>query len=183
MRRNTPRWDFFICYASEDKSAVAKPLADILASRGLRVWYDDFSLKVGDSLRRKIEHGLERSNFGIVIISPNFFRKEWPQRELDMLVQKQIRSKRKKILPVWHEVDQNAVAKKSLALIDLKAAKTADGLETVANEILKATDNRGSAATEPSSFSCRPSVQEEFLQQTCHPHRCSCEERSLSGSE
>jgi hypothetical protein len=98
-----------------------------------------------------IEHGLERSNFGIVIISPNFFRKEWPQRELDMLVQKQIRSKRKKILPVWHEMDQNAVAKKSLALIDLKAAKTADGLETVANEILKATDNRVSDATEPSS--------------------------------
>src|SRR5437899_2495235 len=51
----------------------------------------------------------------------------------------------------WHEVDQNAVAKKSLALIDLKAAKTADGLETVANEILKATDNRVSDATEPSS--------------------------------
>lgn len=130
---------------------MAKPLADLLTSRGLRIWYDAFSLKVGDSLRRKIEHGLERSNFGIVIISPNFFRKEWPQRELDMLVQKQIRSKRKKILPVWHEVDQDLIAKKSLALVDLKATKTSNGLEKVVDEILASTGKLASVQPETSS--------------------------------
>jgi hypothetical protein len=103
----------------------------------LKIWYDDFSLKVGDSLRRKIEHGLARSKFGIVIISPDFFRKEWTKRELDILVQKEIRSKRKVILPVWHNVNQKIVAKNSLALADAVAVKTSDGLEIVANRILE----------------------------------------------
>jgi len=112
-------------------------------SRGLSIWYDDFSLKVGDSLRREIEHGLARSKFGIVIISPDFFRKEWTQRELDVLVQKEIRSKRKVILPVWHNIDKKTVAKNSLALADVKAAKTSDGLEIVANKILESMPIKG----------------------------------------
>jgi hypothetical protein len=112
-------------------------------AHGLSIWYDDFSLKVGDSLRRKIEHGLAKSKFGIVIISPDFFRKEWTQRELDALVQKEIRSKRKVILPVWHNIDQKTVAKNSLALADVKAAKTSDGLEIVANKILESVPVKG----------------------------------------
>ena len=33
-------------------------LAHALKSRGLQVWYDEFSLKLGDSLRRSIDRGL-----------------------------------------------------------------------------------------------------------------------------
>src|SRR3546814_11969636 len=78
--------DVFICHASEDKDLVARPLAELLRGHGVTVWYDEFSLTVGDSLRRKIDRGLSDSRFGVVLLSPDFFRKEWPQAELDGLV-------------------------------------------------------------------------------------------------
>ena len=79
------KWDAFISHASEDKDDFVRPLADGLKKRGLSVWFDEFELKVGDSLRESIDRGLERSRFGIVVISPHFFKKQWPQNELNGL--------------------------------------------------------------------------------------------------
>jgi TIR domain-containing protein len=52
----------------------------------VNVWYDEFELRIGDSLRRKIDQGLSRSRFGLVVVSHAFFAKNWPQYELDGLV-------------------------------------------------------------------------------------------------
>lgn len=82
------KYDVFISHASEDKEEVAQPLAEQLKQVGLEVWLDEFELKLGDSIRRKIENGLAESRFGIVILSPDYFRKEWPQKELDALIAK-----------------------------------------------------------------------------------------------
>ena len=71
-RENSDEWDVFISHASEDKNAIARPLAEALKAHGLRVWYDEFSLTVGDSLRKKIDQGLSNSHFGIVILSVRF---------------------------------------------------------------------------------------------------------------
>ena len=87
---NETKWDCFISYAGEDRDAVAKPLAEELEKRHIRVWYDQQILLIGDSLRRTIDEGLLRSKFGIVILSPNFFHKNWPQIELDGLVQREV---------------------------------------------------------------------------------------------
>ncbi len=80
--RGKQRWDIFICHATEDKKEIAGPLAKELKARGLEVWYDDFSLKLGDSLRQSIDRGLSQSRFGVVILSSHFFEKHWPQQEL-----------------------------------------------------------------------------------------------------
>jgi hypothetical protein len=82
-RDGTMEWDVFISHASEDKEDFVRPLAESLRRSGLLVWYDDFTLKVGDSLRRSIDQGLAKSRHGIVVISPNFLKKDWPQKELD----------------------------------------------------------------------------------------------------
>jgi hypothetical protein len=74
-----------IRHASEDKDAIATPLAEALRAKGLRVWYDDFALKMGDSLRQSIDRGLAHSRFGVVILSGYFFQKHWPQQELNGL--------------------------------------------------------------------------------------------------
>ena len=83
-------WDFFISHASEDKESIARPLADDLVRRGFSVWYDDFSLTVGDSLNQSIDSGLTNSRFGIVILSKSFFVKHWPRKELDALASKEV---------------------------------------------------------------------------------------------
>jgi len=80
------KFNVFICHASEDKDDVATPLAIKLQEVGVSVWYDKFSLKWGDSLTRSINEGLQNSLFGIVILSENFFKKNWPQTELGALV-------------------------------------------------------------------------------------------------
>ena len=50
-------WDVFISHASEDKAAVTNPLANSLERAGLRVWLDRQELRLGDSLREKIDEG------------------------------------------------------------------------------------------------------------------------------
>ena len=78
--------DVFISHASEDKDAVARPLAEELTRRGFRVWYDEYSLRVGDSLREKIDEGLNDCTYGLVVVSPSFMAKPWPNREVNGLV-------------------------------------------------------------------------------------------------
>jgi hypothetical protein len=63
--------DVFISHAWEDKGFV-RPLAEILRSLGLKVWYDEFTLQIGDSLSRSIDAGLAESRYGLVVISPAF---------------------------------------------------------------------------------------------------------------
>jgi hypothetical protein len=117
--------DVFISHASEDKADVARPLADLLVDRGLDVWYDEFTLSVGDSLRRSIDRGLGSSRFGVVVLSPDFFRKEWTQAELAGLVAKQRASGGKVLLPIWHRITKDEVLSYSPTLADLKALSTA----------------------------------------------------------
>jgi len=129
-------WDLFISHASEDKDEVARPLADLFIKEGLKVWYDDYTLLVGDSLRRSIDRGLAGSRFGLVILSPNFFDKEWPQKELVGLVAREDGSE-KRILPVWHKVKRSDVVAFSPPLADKLGVSTAKGLDHVVREIMR----------------------------------------------
>ncbi len=129
-------WDVFISHASEDKDAIARPLAEVLRSKGLRVWYDDFSLRLGDSLRQSIDRGLARSRFGVVILSGYFFEKHWPQQELNGLVTLEV-NRGKIILPVWHGVGFAEVRNYSPTLADRMAVQTKDGLAHVVEKIME----------------------------------------------
>lgn len=135
-------YDAFISHASEDKESFVRPLAEALITRGFKIWYDEFTLKVGDSLRQSIDKGLVNSNFGIVVLSKAFFEKNWTQYELNGLTAKEMDGN-KVILPVWHEVTKSDVLKYSPTLADKVALDStkidieviADGLAEVLNEI------------------------------------------------
>ncbi len=128
-------YDVFISHATEDKEKVARPLAIALNAEGLRVWYDEFELKIGDSLRRKIDTGVASSRFGVVIISPSFFAKEWPQYELDGLVTKAGTGKQV-ILPLWHNITRSEIIAHSPTLADKLARSTSQfTIDQIATEI------------------------------------------------
>lgn len=118
-----PKYDVFISHASEDKEAFVRPFAMKLTAAGIEPFYDEMSMTWGDSLRRRIEQGLARSRFGIVILSKSFFAKEWPQRELDGLVALEIHGQ-SRILPIWHEVSKDEVVRFSPTLADKVALNT-----------------------------------------------------------
>ena len=101
-------FDVFISHTSEDKVEVVRPLATALREAGLSVWYDEFELRIGDSLRRKIDKGLANSRFGVVVLSRAFFGRGWPEYELDGLVSRTV-SGEQVLLPIWHDVTKRAV--------------------------------------------------------------------------
>ncbi|MEZ6142794.1 MAG: toll/interleukin-1 receptor domain-containing protein [Zavarzinella sp.] len=117
-----PDFDFdaFVSHASEDKADFVRPLVDCLKKKGLRIWYDEHVLSVGDSLREKIDAGLAWSRYGIVVVSPAFLKKNWTKRELNGLVAKQIEGPRV-ILPVWYNVTHSEVLSYSPPLADAVA--------------------------------------------------------------
>lgn len=128
-------YDVFISHASEDKDAIVRPLATQLREQGLEVWYDEFELRIGDSLRRKIDAGIARARFGIVVLSKPFFAKGWPAYELDGLVTMSM-SGRQVLLPLWHEISKDEVVSASPSLADKVALRTSDyTVEEIASEV------------------------------------------------
>lgn len=117
------KYDFFISHASEDKDDIVRSLADSLKENGFEVWYDEFELKIGDSLRKKIDSGLINSRFGIVIISPSFVKKNWTEYELNGMVAREMNG-HKVILPIWHKISKDEVLKFSPSLADKMALNT-----------------------------------------------------------
>ena len=134
--KNIAYADVFICHASEDKGAFVRKLADGLRKAGLYVWYDEFSLSVGDSLRRSIDDGLKTARYGIVIMSHAFFSKSWPQYELDGLVTRHL-TEHQLILPIWHGVDKTDVITYSPPLANIVALRSSLPLEEIIASIVK----------------------------------------------
>lgn len=103
----------------------------------MEVWFDEVVLELGDSLRQKIDEGLSKCRYGVVILSPSFFQKEWARRELDGLIARETASGKKAILPIWHNIDLNGVAVHSPTLADRLAAQTTEGIETIVARVLE----------------------------------------------
>jgi hypothetical protein len=136
--------DVFICHASDDKDAFVRPLAERLREQHIEVWYDEFSLKVGDSLRRSIDRGLSQSRFGIVVLSPSFFRKQWSQWELDGLISRQNSGEAEVILPIWHMITAQDLLAYSPSLADRIALQSSLGLDEVVRRLTAVIHPRGS---------------------------------------
>lgn len=131
------KYDVFISYASEDQEDVVAPLAEALHAGGLSVWYDDFELGIGDSLRQKIDKGIASSRFAIVVLSKTFFKKGWPNYELDGLVTKAVDGDQV-LLPIWHDITKDEVVSYSPSLADKIARNTTtQTVEEIAEEIIE----------------------------------------------
>lgn len=118
-------WDAFVSHASEDKEQFVRPLVEALGRLGASLWYDDVSLRLGDSLSRSIDRGIAKSRLGIIVISHAFLDKRWPEAELSAILTRKI-SGQLRVLPIWLDVDAAVVAEFSPILADLVALRTAN---------------------------------------------------------
>ena len=136
-------YDVFISHASEDKNDVVRPLAHALRNDGLRVWYDEFEMKIGDSLRKKIDTGLAKSRFGVVILSRSFFGKGWPNYELDGLITRAVTGEQI-ILPIWHDITKQELIEYSPSLANKVARSTGTHtIKEIAEEIVSVIHGDG----------------------------------------
>jgi TIR domain len=132
----------FICHDSRDKKEVAEPLAIQLEKLMVPVWYDDFTLKIGDSLRASIEAGLKECNKCILVLTPNFLKNGgWSKREYDSIFTRELVEKQNVILPVWSGVSSKDVYEYSPILADRVAADWSLGTEEVARRLFRSLDS------------------------------------------
>lgn len=131
------KWGTFICHVTADKKAFVTPLGKELQKFGVNVWLDEFILKVGDSLRQKIDEGLSKSRYGVVVFSPSFFQKKWPQAELDGLFDREMRGIKKVILPIRHQVSIEELGEKVRLLAGKFVLDSSEGVAVIARKLVE----------------------------------------------
>jgi hypothetical protein len=138
---SSKKFDIFISHASEDKEVIVRSLAVALQNKNLTVWFDEFELKIGDSLRQKIDHGLANSRVGLVVLSQAFFSKGWTNYELDGMVTRSVTGEQI-LLPIWHNISKQEVMEYSPSLADKVArSTTTHTVEEIAQEIVDLIKN------------------------------------------
>ncbi len=130
------QYDVFLSYASEDRVYAAQ-LAGALQRSRLRVWFDQFEMKLGDSIAKQINQGLAESQYGIILISPRYLEKQWTTAELNTLFMQETQSGRKRILPLWHHISLDEILGNYPLLADKIGLSTQDrSLEDIVSQIL-----------------------------------------------
>lgn len=119
------KYDVFISHASANKEDYVRKLVASIKKVTSNVWYDEDMLKWGDDLLKEIMNGLEHTEFAIVVFSKDFFGREWTERELKELLEKQDRLGKKIVLPLLYDCTQQEFVEKykSLNLIKFVEAK------------------------------------------------------------
>jgi hypothetical protein len=127
----------FISHDSKDKDNIARRIALNLQRKICPVWYDEFSLSLGDNLRESIEKGLRECNRCVLILSKNFFgNKGWGKKEFESIFTREILEERQLVLPVWCGVTKHEVYEYSPSLLNVKGVDwIALGEEEVCRQI------------------------------------------------
>ncbi len=129
----------FISHDSRDKDEIARPIAIHLKKLMYPVWYDEFSLNVGDSLKESTEKGIKQCGKCIVVLTPNFFsNKGWTKMEFDSIFTKQILQRTNLILPIWHKVSVTEVFDYSPSLADKVGLQSSLGVEEISRQLYHA---------------------------------------------
>lgn len=129
----------FVSHDSRDKDLIARPIAVGLAKLMCPVWFDEFSLKVGDRLRESIELGLREARKCVLIVTPRFLDNPgWTKAEFDGIFTRELVEGRDVILPVWHEVTRAQVYAYSPVLANRLAVSWEFGADEVVRQLKRA---------------------------------------------
>ena len=137
MAETKYEYDVFLSYASEDKD-YAQALYEELTERGVNVWYREHEIKLGDIIPQKLQEGLSKSRFGVVILSPTYFE-HWNEQTLSTLFAQEERGG-KRILPVLLGVDKKTIDEKSPFLAARESVSADDDFSNVVQEICEAVE-------------------------------------------
>ena len=125
----------FICHASEDKGAIARPIHEALTKIGVHSWLDESEIRLGQSIRQKIDEGLVNCRSATVILSRSFFAKNWTQYELDGIFQRMMQEGMP-FFPIRHGITMQEIRDNSPSLAGLSLWNSSDhSPENIATEI------------------------------------------------
>lgn len=128
----------FISHDNRDKKRYASKVAEGLVAAGVKVWYDEYSLKVGDSLRESIERGLKECKHCVLLLSKNFISNPgWTKIEFNAVFTRELMEKKNLILPVWLDVTSEEVFGYCPELKNRVAASWKDGKKKLVSALLR----------------------------------------------
>ena len=119
---NTPfQYDVFVSHANDNKEEFVNVLTAGLSRLDISIWYDANILDWGDNWKLQIANGLKKCRFGIVVVSPEFLGREWTEKELNELLQRQNETGEKVILPLLYKLTISDMKKRYPQLADFQA--------------------------------------------------------------
>ncbi len=119
-------YDVFISHANADKIEYVDQLKHSLDKLKINVFYDKDTLEWGDNWKNTILKGVEESEFAIIVISENFFGREWTERELHEFLNRQNSNGQKIILPILHKISISQLSEKYPIVADIQALNSDD---------------------------------------------------------
>ena len=122
--KNRKKYDLFISHANADKSEYVDELNKVVRMLGVRIFYDTDTISWGDSLKKLILNGTASSEFAIIVISDNYFGREWTEIELKELLNRQNESGQKIVLPLLHNISIEEMKEHYPSLGDIMAIST-----------------------------------------------------------
>lgn len=123
--KTLPEYDVFISPANADKEELIEELYNSLDKLGIKIFYDKEVLEWGDKWKDKILEGTKKAEFAIIVISENFFDREWTERELVEFLNRQNRNGQKLILPILHNITVDQLKEKYPSIADIQAIDSA----------------------------------------------------------
>lgn len=120
-----PEYDVFISHANKDKQELVEEMYQSLNKLGIKIFYDKESLEWGDNWKNRILNGTQKAEFAIIVISENFFDREWTERELAEFLNRQNRNGQKLILPILHSITIRQLQDKYPSIADIQAIDSA----------------------------------------------------------
>lgn len=123
--KTLPEFDVFISHANKDKEDLIEELYQSLNTLGVNIFYDKESLEWGDHWKDRILNGTKKAEFAIIVISENFFDREWTERELAEFLNRQNRNGQKLILPILHNITIEQLKAKYPLVADIQAMDSA----------------------------------------------------------
>ncbi len=123
----------YLAHASEDK-ALVKPMAEGLMQRGIDVWYDNWEIGYGDSLRRKMEEGLGNCTHFVVLLTKTSINKPWVNEEIDAGLMGAVEGTAK-FIGLRHELPLGQVSPFLRMRLTPELQQGEEGLDTLAAEI------------------------------------------------
>jgi hypothetical protein len=119
-KEHKKEYDVFISHANADKSDYVDELYLVLRKLGVKIFYDTEVLSWGDNWKQVILDGTAKSEFAIIVISENFFDREWTERELEEFLKRQNEGGQKIVLPLLHNISLDMLKEKYPLLGDIQ---------------------------------------------------------------
>jgi hypothetical protein len=117
-----PHPKVYLAHASDDKPIV-RSIAEYLMQNGVEVWFDEWEIEPGDSLRQKMEEGLGAMTHFAVVLTTKSIARPWVAKEIDVGMVRQVGGQ-SRFVPIVVDLDYEVLSPFFQAMLCLKIDPT-----------------------------------------------------------